>query len=116
MRTALLGETSRADRPDLVEHLEDWITDQGPRGIAWAQRAMAARPDRTEVLRAFAGPATVVVGEQDELSPIDAARHMAVALADARLVVVPGAGHMTAIENPEPVAVALGDLLRRSGG
>jgi pimeloyl-ACP methyl ester carboxylesterase len=116
MRTTLLGETSRAGRPDLVEHLEDWITDQGPRGIAWAQRAMAARPDRTEVLRAFAGPATVVVGEQDELSPIDAARHMAVALADARLVVVPGAGHMTAIENPEPVAVALGDLLRRSGG
>ncbi len=32
MRTALLGETSRADRADLVEHLEDWITDQGPRG------------------------------------------------------------------------------------
>ncbi|MDO8108260.1 alpha/beta fold hydrolase [Isoptericola sp. b441] len=116
MRTTLLGATSRVTRPDLVEHLEAWITDQGPRGVAWAQRAMAVRADRTAVLGRVHRPALVVVGAEDELTPPDAARAMAEVLPDADLVVVPAAGHMTPIENPEPVAVALGTLLRRSGG
>lgn len=115
MRTTLLGATSRATRPDLVEHLETWIGDQGPRGVAWAQRAMAARPDRTEVLGEVGCPALVVVGEEDELAPVDVARAMAEALA-CEVVVVPGAGHMTPIENPEPVAAALSALLQRAGG
>lgn len=114
MRTTLLGATDRAARPDLVERIETWIGDQGPRAIAWAQRAMAARPDRTAVLAAFDGPSVVVVGEEDELSPVAAAQHMADALRDNELVVVPGSGHLTSIENPQPVATALAGLLRRA--
>ncbi len=113
MRTSLLAPDHRLGRPDLVERLESWICDQGPQGIAWAQQAMAARPDRTAVLAGFRGPAVVLVGENDELAPLSAAQHMAEALADVELVVVPGAGHMTSIENPEPVAVALAGLERR---
>lgn len=114
MRTALLGETNRARRPDLSERIERWIRDQGAPAVAWAQRAMAARPDRTAVLQGWDGPAVVVVGEEDELAPVAAARHMADALADAELVVVAGAGHMSANESPEPVAAAVAGLLRRS--
>ncbi|WP_255491572.1 alpha/beta fold hydrolase [Actinotalea sp. JY-7876] len=114
MRTTLLGATNRVTRPDLSERLERWTRDQGPLGLAWAQEAMAARPDRTQALRAYAGPAVVVVGEEDELSPVAAAQHMVDALADARLVVVPGAGHMTSNESPEPVASALQGLLARA--
>ena len=116
MRSTLLGASNRTARPDLVERLEAWIRDQGAPAVAWAQRAMAVRPDRTGALAAFVGPAVVVVGEQDELSPLDVARHMAASLQDAELVVVPGSGHMTTIENPEPVAVALTALLGRVGG
>lgn len=115
-RTTLLGADNRARRPDLVERIERWIRDQGPAAVADAQRAMASRPDRTHVLRAFGGPATVVVGEQDEVTPLSAAQHMAKALADVELVVVPGAGHLTSNENPEPVASALGRLLHRVQG
>ena len=39
---------------------------------------------------------------------------MAQTLRDARLVVVPRAGHMTSNESPEPVASALTALLRRA--
>ncbi|MDT0167259.1 alpha/beta hydrolase [Actinotalea sp. AC32] len=115
MRTALLGATNRIARPDLVDRIEGWIRDQGPAAVAWAQRAMAARPDRTEVLRAYRGPSVVVVGEEDELAPVAAAQHMVDALGDAELVVVPGAGHMTSNESPEPVAAALAGLVRRAG-
>ncbi|NTW40641.1 MAG: alpha/beta hydrolase, partial [Cellulomonadaceae bacterium] len=113
MRTALLGATNRIARPDLVERLEGWICDQGPSAVAWAQRAMAARPDRTHVLAGYTGPAVVVVGDQDELAPVAAAEHMAAALRDVELVVVRGAGHMTSNESPEPLASALTALARR---
>ncbi len=114
MRTAVLGATSRVTRPDLVERLEGWIRDQGPHAVAWAQRAMAARPDRTHVLAAFDGPAVVVVGEEDEVTPPSAAEAMCAVLEDATLVVVPRVGHMTSNESPEPVASALTTLVLRA--
>ena len=64
---------------------------------------------------ARADVAVVVVGAQDELSPPAIARAMAAALPGAVLVEVPGAGHMTPIENPEPVAAALTALVHRAG-
>lgn len=114
MRTSLLGATNRVARPDLAERLGGWIVDQGPQAVAWAQRAMAARPDRASVLAAFAGPAVVIVGDEDEVAPVPAARQMAELLADVELVVVPRSGHMTSNESPEPVASALTRLLRRA--
>lgn len=114
MRTSVLGRSSRVARPDLAERMEGWIRDQGPSGVAWAQRAMAVRPDRSHLLPAYAGPSLVVVGDEDELSPVDVARTMADALADCELCVVPRAGHMTSNENPQPVASGLSRLLRRA--
>lgn len=113
MRRSLLGQTSRELRHDLVERLDAWIRDQGPGGVAWCQRAMAPRPDRLAAIAAFEGPVLVVVGDEDELSPVAEAQKMVDAAKDAELVVVPRAGHMTTIEAPEPVATALAGLLRR---
>ena len=114
MRTSVLGATNRVARPDLVERMAEWISDQGPSAVAWAQEAMAARPDRTSLLAGYAKPSLVVVGEEDELSPVDVARGMFYALADSDLVIVPRAGHMTSIESPQPVASGLSRLLRRA--
>lgn len=113
MRSSLLGETSRVERAELVDRLDAWIGEQSAAGVAWSQRAMAARGDRTAVLRDFAGPATVVVGEEDTITPVSAAEHMVAALHEPIFVVVPGAGHMSAIEAPEAVARALTDLVHR---
>lgn len=114
MRSTLLGATNRVDRPDLAARLEGWIRDQGPAAVGWIQEAMAARPDRTGVLGGYPGPAVVVVGDQDEIAPVAAAREMVEALPDAELVIVPGAGHMTSSESPEPVAAALSGVLARA--
>lgn len=114
MATALLGESSRAARPELVDVLSGWIDEQPPAGVAWSQRAMAARPDRTDVLRAFSGPVQVVVGDEDTVTPVEAAEHLAKSAQDAQLVVVARAGHMSALEDPAAVAAALGDLCQRA--
>jgi pimeloyl-ACP methyl ester carboxylesterase len=115
MGASLLGRTNRATRADLAERIAGWISDQGPNGVAWAQRAMAARPDRTHLLAECTGrPALVVVGEEDEVSPVDVARRMAYLLPDSDLWIVPRSGHMTSNESPQPVASGLSRLLRRA--
>jgi len=113
MSTTLVGESTRSARPALSEQIAAWIEDQPAQGVAWSQRAMAARPDRTDVLRAFEGPVTVVVGDEDDLTPLAAAEHMVSATPEARLVVVQRAGHMAAFEQPDAVAAAIAELVQR---
>lgn len=113
MNLTVLGETSRAARPELAASIAGWIDDQSPDAVAWAQCAMAGRPDRTAVLRGVTVPSVVVVGDEDELSPVEAARHLHEALAGSALVVVRRAGHMSALENPAAVADALVGLFLR---
>lgn len=113
MPAKLLGPTSILERRHLFPVVETWIRAQSPMGVAWAQRAMAARPDRTQVLAEFDGPVSVVVGAEDKITPLVEAEHMVHAARDAVLTVVPNAGHMSAVEEPEPVAAALALLHRR---
>lgn len=117
MPAVLLSETSAKERRHLFGTLEAWIHSQTPAGVAWAQRAMAVRPDRTGVLESYGSPVAVVVGEQDALSPPEQADHMAAAAirggGDVVLTTVPGAGHMAPLEDPQPVADALAGLHQR---
>ena len=76
MASSLLGETTRSSRPEVADEVAAWIDQQEPAGIAWSQRAMAARPDRSDVLRAFDGPVVVVVGDEDTVTPVEAAEHL----------------------------------------
>ena len=95
----LLSETSHQERPELVADVRDMIETQPASGVAWAQRAMAARPDSTETLRSYPGPALVVVGEQDTLSPPSVARDMVAALPEGELRILPHTGHLAAMED-----------------
>lgn len=112
MASALLGETTRATRPELAEQVAEWIDAQSPAGVAWSQRAMAARPDRTAVLRHWSAPALVLVGAEDGPTPPEQAAAMAGELG-IEPVVVPAAGHLTAVEQPAAVADALNALIAR---
>jgi pimeloyl-ACP methyl ester carboxylesterase len=114
MPAALLGATSAATRRQLFPTLEAWIRGQSPVGVAWAQRAMAARPDRTAVLGQYDGPVSVIVGAEDQLTPVAEAEHMADAARDGALTIVPAVGHLSAIEDPGTVAAALALLHQRA--
>ncbi|GAB4083817.1 alpha/beta hydrolase [Myceligenerans cantabricum] len=117
MPAVLLSDTSIAERRHLFPTLESWIRSQSPAGIAWTQRAMAARPDRTAVLETFHAPVAVVVGAQDTLSPRAQAEHMAAAVrkggGEVTLTEVPDVGHLSPVEDPRAVADVLTDLHRR---
>jgi pimeloyl-ACP methyl ester carboxylesterase len=111
MLANLLGETSRSSRPAAEAAVRGLIADQPPSAVAWAQRAMAARPDSLDLLRAAEVPALVLRGDEDTLIPRDEAAAMADALPEATFVELAGAGHLAPLEIPDEVAGALTDWL-----
>jgi pimeloyl-ACP methyl ester carboxylesterase len=115
MMQVLLGGTSASTRPDVVATVAGWLDDADPAAVAWAQRAMATRPDSHSTLASADVPGAVVVGTEDVLSPLADAESMATALS-ASVQVVPDAGHLAVVENPtaarHAVLAALDSLLR----
>ncbi|WP_329214548.1 alpha/beta hydrolase [Streptomyces sp. NBC_01485] len=111
---ALLGATTRARQPGLLTRVTDLAQAAGPRSVAWAQRAVAARADSIATLRTADVPAVVAIGDEDELVSLDEARETATALPQGRLVTLPGVGHLAPLEAPEATAEILTDLLARA--
>jgi pimeloyl-ACP methyl ester carboxylesterase len=97
----LLGSTTASSRPLVSGRVRGLVQAAPAAAVAWAQRAMAARPDSFDTLRSFDRPALVVVGSEDVVAPPTDAQAMADALPQSRLAVVPDAGHLTAVETPE---------------
>ena len=107
----LVGETTVRERAMVLGRVKAFVQAAPAPAVAWAQRAMAARPDSFDTLRTVRVPALVVVGAEDTLSPVDDATAMADALSDARLEVVGGAGHLSAVETPEEFNRVVRDFL-----
>jgi len=80
-------------------------------GIAAAQRGMALRPDSKDILARYAGPALVVVGEHDAITPLEKAKQLVDLISGAKLEVIPGAAHLSNQEQPEKVNAALDAFL-----
>lgn len=107
----LVGETTTRLRPEVVSTVEEWI-DQAPAAtVSWFQRAMAARPDSVPTLREAMLPVVIVWGQEDVLSTDSDQSAMLEALTDGRLVAIPTAGHLSAVEDPEPVTRAIAEFL-----
>jgi pimeloyl-ACP methyl ester carboxylesterase len=107
----LLGATTRASRPEVVSAVTRWIGAQSAAGVAWAQRAMAVRPDSLADIQAFGRPVLVLYGEEDTISPSPDAQSMAAAAraggSPTAVIEIPRAGHLTAVEDPDAVTRAL---------
>jgi pimeloyl-ACP methyl ester carboxylesterase len=72
---------------------------------------MAGRPDSLDTLRSTDVPALVVLGDEDGLSTRADADAMVDALPEGRLEVLPGSGHLTAVEVPDAFTAAVRGFL-----
>ncbi len=70
-----------------------------------------ARESVLEQLGAVDLPCLVLAGEEDQPASPDYARRMAGAIAGARLELIPGAGHISTVDQPQAVTKALTDFL-----
>jgi len=70
-----------------------------------------AKFDLREAVAKIEAPAWVIAGSEDRLTPIAYSHFLAERLPAARLQIIPGAGHMVLVEQPERVAQGLNQFL-----
>lgn len=95
--------------PDVAAHVLRMMSGTSPRGAAAALRARAERPDYCALLSEVSVPALVVVGADDEYTPVADAEYMHARLPHSTLAVIDGAAHMPNLERP----AEFNDALRR---
>ena len=86
--------------PDAVKEIISIISHTPPLAIAGTQLALASRTDTTASLGDLRLPVLILVGEQDPVTPVSAAEAMRARIPGAELAVVPGASHLSNMENP----------------
>lgn len=84
--------------------------------IQAALAALGDRPDMSKPMRHVRAPTLLVVGADDQLTPPECLEAAEKIIPDARLLIVPRAGHLTPLEAPEVFNAAvrefLGELVR----
>jgi pimeloyl-ACP methyl ester carboxylesterase len=112
LTTALLSDATRANKPDVVARARA-IMDQSASGYIGALEAMKNRPDSTPDLIGITVPCLVIVGEDDGLTPPAMARKIHEHIGGSQMVVIPEAGHLSNLEDPQTFNGALTDFLSR---
>ncbi len=108
----LLGETTRRNRPDLVEAARQMMSRMSPEGIAAVQRGMAQRPDSVSTLPTITVPTLIIAGEEDLVSTASDAELMHQQIQGSRLRRIPAAGHYAVFEQPQLVADTIREFLQ----
>jgi pimeloyl-ACP methyl ester carboxylesterase len=94
-----------------VERARDEVLDRSPEELVSGVSALRDREDRTDTLRAFAGPVLEAVGEGDGFFPPDEARAQAQLAPHGRFREFAGAGHLASLEQPDEFNAALTQFL-----
>lgn len=97
----------------LMEPLIEMVLRATPELHARQIAALLSRPDKTDVLATITVPTLVIVGRDDEWSPLAQHEMIAAAVRGAHLDVVDDAGHMVTVERPDAVTALLRDWLTR---
>jgi pimeloyl-ACP methyl ester carboxylesterase len=108
----LVGETTKHDRPQVVEHLRRQITGNSKPSIEGALTALMTRPDSTPTLATIHCPVQIIVGEEDVLTPPALSEQMHRAIPGSEITVIGGAGHMSNMEQPQLFNEALARFLQ----
>ncbi len=107
----LLAKETRASQPDMVEKVRRMILHTPSEGAAAALRGRAERRDYTPVLRDITVPTLIVVGSEDEFTPISDAELMHQEIAGSQLAILEEVGHMPNMERPDEFNAVLKQFL-----
>jgi len=110
--TLLAGETLRRN-PELVNTVYRWMTSVDLRGIEGALHALLERKDYSAQLKNFDLPSLVIGADQDSAVPPEDLQILSEGLPNNELCIVPQAGHMANLEQPEAFNECLLRFLRR---
>jgi 3-oxoadipate enol-lactonase len=101
-----------ASKPEMSAGLLKMMENASPVGAAAALRARAERINYlTEVLPQINIPALVIVGREDEFTPVVKAEELKQNLKQCKLVIIEEAGHLPTMEQPREFNTAVLDFL-----
>jgi len=99
--------------PGVAAQVLRMMRTTSPAGAAAALRGRAERPDYRALLGQVTVPALVVVGADDEYTPVSDTEEMHGRLPHSTLAVIEGAAHMPNLERPEEFDAALAAFLEQ---
>ena len=102
-----------ASRQDVVEPVRAMIQGTSPRGYVGCCHAISTL-DLTDRLGAIRVPTIVIVGEEDQGTPVAASRAIQERIPGAELVVLKSAAHLSNVEQPAAFTSALVGFLERA--
>lgn len=91
----------------ITQPIFDMAQEIGADGFVREQRAIIDRADSRHMLVEIDIPTVVIVGRQDQVTPLPRSEEMAADIASSRLVVLEECGHMSPLEKPAEVTAAL---------
>ncbi len=108
----LISLSTRQYHPEVEARVRQLIDTATPQGIAAAARGMAVRADSSNLLANIACPTLVIVGENDALISPQTARDYAAQIPGAQFVLIPRAGHLSNLEQPQAFIGAIRQFLQ----
>lgn len=103
-------------RVDLNTEWKEQLLANDRIGITRALSGVINRQGVTEQLGQIKTPTLIILGEQDAALPQEDSDTMHKGIPGSNLVIIPGAGHTSTVEEPEAVTAALAEFLNGQAG
>jgi len=105
----VLGATTRGERPEVVADVKRMIAANSAPGIEAAIVALMRRPDSTADLIRIEVPTLLIVGDEDEITPLADAAAMHRAIRGSSMAVLARAGHLSNLESPDAFSTTISE-------
>jgi 3-oxoadipate enol-lactonase len=116
MMPGMLGKTTRATQPKVIELLDTMMKGASVTAIHDALDAMRTREDSTSTLATISVPTLILCGDEDALTPVKESEAMHLAIPRSQLAIIPGAGHASCLEKPAAFNALLSGFLTANVG
>jgi pimeloyl-ACP methyl ester carboxylesterase len=110
----LFGEIFAKENQPAIDKLVERSKQFSAAAIIKYYEAMIARPDRTEVLKTFAGPILFIIGEHDKAIPFDQSMQQCYLPAQSHVHILRNSAHMGMWEETQKANDALLNFLQQA--
>ncbi len=111
MSNAMAKTRDPALRRFVHEQHDEYFSRFADRDVLHEAFVTSVSHDVREFAPRIAQPTLLIAAEQDDITPIEAERHLATLFPDAQLVEIPAVGHLIHYETPQAAADAIREFL-----
>lgn len=111
MLPKMVSPLTLSTNPGLIQTIRDIMLETSVNGVEGALQGMRDRPDSTPLISQISCPVLILHGADDQLIPVSEAELMSQKVKNSRLVVLPEAGHLLNMEQPDKFNRAVQDFI-----